>query len=259
MPLSSEVTPHLDTGSPLCDLLAAYLTGRRNRYHDRGASAPRSPCLWSCTSWMQIIIQGWAKTHDPAPSVSYTGVGVLLRPQRLASAGSGAPFVQNGVAARGWGHEDPVSVLDHLLDIVESGVEPTVRHIVCLTDVQDLLDSLEHVRMVVLTWMAQLLGEVALASEDDADAGDRCQHLREVADPLGALDHQAAEQLALRVQGPHIGPGVILLLGNTPVGDSALGGIAPAAERLAQWASLDPGIAHSSHGVIRLFDCIDVG
>src|SRR6266446_6021590 len=103
------------------------------------------------------------QTHDPAPGVSGAGAGGLLRPQRLASAGGGTPLVQHGVAARGWGHEDPVAVLDHLLDIVEGGVEPAVRHMVRLADVQDLLDAFQYVRMVVLTWVAQLLGEVALA------------------------------------------------------------------------------------------------
>src|SRR5215831_10713870 len=74
----------------------------------------------------------------------------------LASAGGGAPLVQHGVAARGRGHEDPIAVLDYLLDIVEGGVEPAVWHIVCLADVQDLLDALQHLRMVVLPRVAQL-------------------------------------------------------------------------------------------------------
>src|SRR5262245_47952104 len=103
--------------------------------------------------------------------------GGLLRPQRLAAAGGGAPLVQHSVAARGRGHEDPVAVLDHLLDIVEGGVEPAVRYLVCLADVQDLLDAFQHVRMVVLPRVAQLLGEVALPGEDDADAGHLCRHL----------------------------------------------------------------------------------
>ena len=73
--------------------------------------------------------------HDPARGVACTGAGVLLRPQRLASTGGGAPLVQHGVATRGRRHEDSVPVLDHLLDIVEGSVEPAVRHLVCLADV----------------------------------------------------------------------------------------------------------------------------
>src|SRR5947208_11814759 len=199
------------------------------------------------------------KTPDLAAGVSCAGAGVLLRPQQLASAGGGAPLVQDSVAARGRRQQDPVAVRDQLLDIVEGGVEPAVRHLVRLADGQTLLDALEYVRMVVLPRMPQLLGEVTLPGEDDADAGHLGQHLRQVADPLGALDHQAAEQLALRVQGPHVGPGVVLLLGDAPVGDGALGGIATAAEGLAPRAALDPGIAHGGHGVIRLLDRIDVG
>src|SRR5262249_52278968 len=123
----------------------------------------------------------------------------------------------------------------------------------------DLLDALQHVRMFVLTRVAQFLGEVALPGEDDADAGYLLQHLWQVTNPLGALDHQAAEQLALGVQGPHIGPGVVLLLAHAPIGDGAIGGIAAAAEGLAQQASLAPWIAHGGHGVIGILDRIDVG
>jgi hypothetical protein len=39
--------------------------------------------------------------------------------RHLASAGGDAALFQHGVAARGRGHEDPVAILDHLLDIVE--------------------------------------------------------------------------------------------------------------------------------------------
>src|SRR6266481_5564977 len=105
-----------------------------------------------------------------APMAGHGGgwtAAVCASPERLASAGGGAPLVQHGVAARGWGHEDPVSVFDHLLNIVKGGVEPAVRHLVRLADVQDLLDALQHVRMVILPRVAQLLGEVALPGEDD--------------------------------------------------------------------------------------------
>src|SRR4029077_186184 len=88
---------------------------------------------------------------SPPPSVGTPAA------RYLASAGGGVALVQHGVAARGRGHEDPVAVLDHLLDIVEGGVDPAVRHLVCLADFQDLLDALQHVRMVVLTRVAQLL------------------------------------------------------------------------------------------------------
>src|SRR5262245_29879729 len=161
--------------------------------------------------------------------------------QTSASAGGGTPLVQHGVATRRRGHEDSVAILDHLLYIVECGVKPAVRHIVCLADLQDLLDTLQHFWMVVLPRVAEFLGEVALPGEDDADARHLLQHLWQVANALRALDHQAAEQLALGVQGPYVGAGVVLLLGAAPVGGGALGGTAPTAERLAARTGRRPG------------------
>src|SRR5437764_14949605 len=110
---------------------------------------PSSPSTIKRTSAIRVMQRQWSTKSDMlARTMSGTP---RLAAQSLASTSGGASLVQHSVAARGRGHQDPVAVLDHLLDIVEGGMEPAVRHLVRLADVQDLLDALQHVRMVVLT------------------------------------------------------------------------------------------------------------
>src|SRR5487761_892510 len=124
---------------------------------------------------------------------------------------------QRGEVASRKRHEKPVALIENAGDVAVFDMRMSNRHVVSLADLQDVAHQPQQLSMVVLPGNAQLLGEVALADEQDADPGHLTYDLLEVVDRLRVLDHQDDEDLALRVERPDVGLAVIGLLAESPV------------------------------------------
>ena len=88
--------------------------------------------------------------------------------------------------------------------------------------------------MLVLPRIAQILGQIALADQDDTDALDLFQHARQVGDGALFLAHDHDQDFAVGVQRPGIRLFVILLIGQTPVARRGSGGVAALAGGVGQ-------------------------
>src|ERR1700690_888160 len=112
--------------------------------------------------------------------------------------------------------------------------------------------------MLVLTWEAQVLREIAFADQDHANAGNFFEYARQVFDGFYFLAHDDDENLALRVERPDVGFGVILLLGYAPVAHSGGRSVAAEAGRLEVWRRDRTRITARANGIARLLDGADV-
>src|SRR6266540_953480 len=88
------------------------------------------------------------------------------------------PFIQGGVTAHRRGHQEAVALGEDALHVVDINVRVADDNVVPLTGLDDPRHPLEHLGMLVLPRVSELLGEVALADEDGADAGHLLQDLR---------------------------------------------------------------------------------
>src|SRR5262245_25863549 len=133
----------------------------------------------SARPWIPAI-SAFTRVHSP----SKTGVnalndalcagmsGVLLQhtdlrpwcvPANLRPSGELEPFVQRGVTAHRRGHQKAIALAEDALDIVGIDVGVADDHVVLLAGVDHPRHPLEHLGMLVLPGIAELLGEIALA------------------------------------------------------------------------------------------------
>ena len=150
-------------------------------------------------------------------------------------------------------------MLDQHVDVVHVGVGVPTDDIVGGADPADLCHGFDDDRVVVLARVAKVLGKVAFADEDDADAGDLLEHLVEVADGLDLFTHDDDENLAFRVEGPNVGLLVVVLAADAPVAGCCDRGVTTLATGLQVGAVRGARVAGGGDGVVRLFDGADVG
>src|SRR5439155_17271229 len=81
----------------------------------------------------------------------------------------------------------------------------------------------------------------------------------QVLDRAGLLAHDHDQHLALWVERPDVGPGVILLLAQSPVAGRGPRRVAPLPGRLVVGRARRPRIARSYHRVAGILDGADVG
>src|SRR5215510_14966673 len=116
-------------------------------------------------------------------SRSHDAMAALLRPfapARRAYAGLCASrqlqaLVEGGIAAHGGGHQEAIAFAEDALHVVGVDMGMADDHIVLLAGVDHPRHPFEHLGMLVLAGIAELLGEIALADEDGADAGHLAQ------------------------------------------------------------------------------------
>ena len=130
--------------------------------------------------------------------------------------------------------------------------------IVLLAGVDHALHLLQQLRILVLARNAKLLAEIAFADQDRADALHLLEHRVEVLDAAHVLDLQDREDLAVRIERPHVGLRVILLLRQAPVAHRAVRAVAADAGRLVVLRGLEPRIAARRDRVVGLLDGRDV-
>src|SRR5262245_47966105 len=177
-----------------------------------------------------------------------------LRPAReLAS------LLQHAERARGARHEEAVAARDQALDVRPVRMGMAARDVVVLADLENAVDGLGHHRVLVLARVAELLAQVALADQHHADALHLLENARQVLDRLGVLALDDCENFALRRQGPHVGPRVVLLLRQAPVAGRARGRVAANTGRIVDRGAGQARIAAGADGVARLLDGADVG
>src|SRR6266540_3529950 len=82
---------------------------------------------------------------------------------RLRPPGELQSLVEGGVAAHRRRHQEAVAFAENALDIVCVDVRMPDRHVVRLAGIDHARHPFEHLGMLVLARVAELLGEVALA------------------------------------------------------------------------------------------------
>ena len=87
----------------------------------------------------------------------------------------------------------------------------TDHHVVLLAGIDHALHPFEHGLVLVLPRIAELLRQVAFADQDAADARHVFEHVVEVLHAARILDLQDAENLAMRIERPDVGPLQVLV------------------------------------------------
>src|SRR5580698_808835 len=149
------------------------------------------------------------------------------RGEALASSGL---LLRGGEVAEALGrrhHQEAIAFADDTLDVAALHMRMADHDIVLLAGVDHALHPLQQLRMLILARDAELLTEIAFADQDGADAGHLGQHGVEVFDTTGVLDLQNAENLALRIERPHVGFIVIVLLAEPPIARGRGRAVAP--------------------------------
>src|SRR5262245_3380076 len=127
-------------------------------------------------------------------------------------------------------------------------------HIVFLTDLQNALDGLGHHGVFVLSGVAELLAQVPLTDQHYADASHLLQDLREMLDRTHLFTLDDRQDFPLGCEGPHVGPGIVLLLREAPVSRRSDRGIATDARWVVEGRFRQTGVAAGPHRIARLFD-----
>ncbi len=179
--------------------------------------------------------------------------------RRVRSPRSGASselqaLVECRVAAHWSGHQEAIALAEDALDIVGIDVGMADDDVVLLAGIDHPLHPFEHLGMLVLARQAELLGEVAFADQDGADARDLLEDLGQVLDADGVLHHQDDEDLALGIERPHIGAVVVFLLGEAPIAHGLGGAVAADAGRMIERRLLQAGIAAGRDRVLGFLD-----
>src|SRR5262249_2833476 len=118
--------------------------------------------------------------------------------------------------------------------------------------VDDARHPLEHLRVLILARITELLREVTFPDQDCTDARYLLEDGVEALDPARVLHHQNHENLALRVERPDVGAVVIVLLRDAPVAHRLRRPIAADALRLVERLVLEPRIAAGCNRVVGL-------
>jgi len=124
---------------------------------------------------------------------------------------------------------------------------------VLLADRADRRHRLFHHRMLVLARIAEVLREVTLANDHDADPLDLLEDVGEVVDGSHVLAHHHHQDLAVRIERPDVGTVVVLLLCEPPVARGRAWSVTTDALRLVAFRALRTGIPAGRYGVVRLF------
>src|SRR2546423_6795801 len=115
-------------------------------------------------------------------------------------------------------HQEPIALLhDNALRVLRFHVRVTAHHAVLAADASDGGHRLDDGRMIVLARVAQILREVALADQHDADAFHLVEDARQVVDRQDVLAHDDHEDLAVRHYRPDVRFLVVLLRRDAPV------------------------------------------
>src|SRR5262245_22920518 len=161
-------------------------------------------------------------------------------------------FVEGGVAAHRRGHQEAVALAEDALHVVGVDVRMADHYVVLLAGVDHPRHPFEHLGMLVLAGIAELLGEIALTNQDGADAGHLAQDVGQRLDAAGVFHHQDHEDLALGVERPHVGAIVIVLLGQAPIAHGRSRPVAADAGRLVQRRAFQARIAAGGDRVVGL-------
>src|SRR4029077_13208949 len=124
---------------------------------------------------------------------------------QLRPYGRLARLVEIAVAAYRRAHHKAITLLDDALDIERLPLRMDDDDIGLLASIDDLRHRIEHGLVLVLPRVAELLGKVALADQDGADAGHVFQNVFQIRDAFGVLDHQNNENLTLGIERPYVG------------------------------------------------------
>src|SRR5437867_8419477 len=159
-----------------------------------------------------------------------------LRPAReLAS------LLEHAERSRRARHEEPVAARDQALDVLRVRVRVAARDVVVLADLENAVDGFGHHGVLVLPGVSELLAQIPFPDQHDADAADLLEDPREILDRLRVLALDDRQDLALRRERPHVGPGVILLLRESPVPRGARRGVAADAGRVVEGRARQAG------------------
>src|SRR5258708_9839574 len=129
-------------------------------------------------------------------------------------------------------HQPAEALLDQSLDVLAVDVRVTAGHVVLFADRKDVVDGRGHRRVLILPGMAQILRQVTLADQHDADPRYLLQHFWQIFDRARLLAHDHHQDLALWIELPDVAASVILLLRQAPVTRGMAGRIAALARRL---------------------------
>src|SRR3989454_5732327 len=168
----------------------------------------------------------------PSATAAVTPRGERCRTS--APAGELASLLEDAERARGARHEEPVAARDQALDVFPVRVRVAARDVVVLADLENAVDGFGHHGVLVLPGGSELLAQVPFPDQHDADAADLLEDPREILDRLRVLALDDRQDLALRGERPHVGPGVILLLRESPVPRRPRRGVAADAGRVVE-------------------------
>src|SRR3984885_7644153 len=169
---------------------------------------------------------------------------MILSPPRMLPGRLKVP-----VALHRRAHQEAIAFADHALGIALLDMRMADHDIVLLAGVDHALHPYKHDLVLVLARIAELLGEVAFADQDGADARHVAQNVVEIFDAARVFDLQDAENLALRIERPDVGLLVILLLGQAPIARRRSGTVAADTGRLEMRRALEPRIAAGARPV----------
>src|SRR5690349_20984379 len=93
----------------------------------------------------------------------------------------------------------------------------SARDIVLFANRENLVDCRSHSRMLVLPREAEVLREIPLANDHDADPGNLLEYFRQIFYRADFFAHDGDQYFALRIERPDIGAGIIFLLRQPPI------------------------------------------
>src|SRR3954469_21187531 len=118
-------------------------------------------------------------------------------PTSSRPSGNRAARLEAGERPRGCRHHEPVAVFDHALRILCVDVRVPADDAVLAADAAYGGHRLDDGGMLVLPRIAEVLREVSLANQHDADAFDLGEDRRQVVDGGDVLAHEDDEDLAV--------------------------------------------------------------
>src|SRR5262249_32878134 len=173
---------------------------------------------------------------------------------RGLAAGELAALVEPAEALHRGAHQEAVAFLQKAFSVVGIDVRMPDRHLVLLAGLDHAGHPFQHFGMFVLTWITELLREIAFADQDAADARNLGQDLVQIFDALGVLHLQDDEDFTLGVERPHIRALIIFLLGKPPIAQRLGWTVAAQSRRMVMRRALETWVATGRHRAIGLVD-----
>ena len=115
-----------------------------------------------------------------------------------------------------------------------------------------------HNRVIVVARITKRLAQIAFPYQHRANTRNVLQDVVNILHTPDALDHQDYQDLAFRIEWPHVGFFVILRQCQAPIAAGCGGPIAAGTRRLIEGRIQLPGVAARCDGVIRLLRIVDV-